>query len=325
MTTQDDVGSTPVRRGSRVRVADAAAILATLDENGRLDGLPFMPEMVKWAGDTLEVSARADKACDTIEFDGRRRMKAAVHLGGTRCDGSAHGGCQAGCLLFWKEEWLRPAADEPSPAEPADDGALAALSASTQGVVDGTERFYCQATELRGATTPLPWWGPGQFVRDVRSGNIGLLRLGHGLLVWAFNMYQALSKRVLPGRLRLREGRWYPFIFGTSAQMQPAPPLDLQPGELVEVKSFEEIRATLDSTGRNRGLTFDGEMTPYCGRRFRVLRRVERIIDERTGRMLRLPKDCIVLDGVVCQGIYHLFCPRAIYPYWREVWLRRIR
>ena len=72
-------------------------------------------------------------------------------------------------------------------------------------------------------------------------------------------------------------------------------------------------------------MTFDGEMTPYCGRRFRVLRRVERIIDERTGRMLRLPKDCIVLDGVVCQGIYHLFCPRAIYPYWREVWLRRVR
>ena len=108
VTTQDDVGSTPLRRGSRVRVADAAAILATLDENGRLDGLPLMPEMLKWAGDTLEVSARADKACDTIKFDGRRRMKAAVHLGGIRCDGSAHGGCRPAACSSWKRGVVAP-------------------------------------------------------------------------------------------------------------------------------------------------------------------------------------------------------------------------
>jgi hypothetical protein len=58
-----------------------------------------------------------------------------------------------------------------------------------------------------------------------------------------------------------------------------------------------------------------------------VLRRVEQIIDERTGRMMRLPNDCIVLDGVVCPGRLserRLFCPRAIYPFWREIWLQRI-
>jgi hypothetical protein len=31
-------------------------------------------------------------------------------------------------------------------------------------------------------------------------------------------------------------------------------------------------------------MTFDAEMLPYCGRRFRVLRRVERIIEESSGR-----------------------------------------
>ena len=30
-----------------------------------------------------------------------------------RCDGSAHDGCQAGCLLFWKLAWLK-AADAPA-------------------------------------------------------------------------------------------------------------------------------------------------------------------------------------------------------------------
>ena len=30
------------------------------------------------------------------------------------------------------------------------------------------------------------------------------------------------------------------------------------------------------------------------------------------------------LDGVVCRGDYHRSCPRAIYPYWREAWLKRV-
>jgi hypothetical protein len=33
-------------------------------------------------------------------------MTDTVHLSDLRCDGSAHAGCQAGCLLFWKEAWL---------------------------------------------------------------------------------------------------------------------------------------------------------------------------------------------------------------------------
>ena len=36
---------------------------------------------------------------------------------------------------------------------------------------------------------------------------------------------------------------------------------------------------------------------------------------------------CIILDSVVCQARYHacrMFCPRSIYPYWREIWLERV-
>jgi hypothetical protein len=65
-------------------------------------------------------------------------------------------------------------------------------------------------------------------------------------------------------------------------------------------------------------------MLKYCGQRARVLRRVERILDERTGEMLTLPRDCIILEGVACQSDYHRFCPRSIYHYWREIWLRRV-
>jgi hypothetical protein len=315
-----------VRRGNTTRVRSAAEILATLDERGRLDGLPFMPEMLRWCGETVEVGARADKTCDTARFPGLRRMTGTVHLADLRCDGSAHGGCQAGCLLFWKDEWLEQpgertdeeqVAGEPAPNRVAD------LHATTRAVTDDGVRYFCQATELPGATTPLPWWATGQYVRDVRSGNVGFVRLAHGLAVLFFNKYQGLSKRVLPRRLRIHGGRWYPFIAGKLTST-PRETLDLQPGELVEVRSRQEILATLDANARNRGLSFDAEMLPYCGRQFRVLRRVERIIDEATGRMRDMPRDCIILAGVTCQAIYHRFCPRSIYPYWREIWLRRV-
>ena len=103
--------------------------------------------------------------------------------------------------------------------------------------------------------------------------------------------------------------------------------LDLKPGELVCVKSREAIVATLNQQNRNRGMWFDIEQVPYCGGTYRVLARVERIINEKTGKMMRFQNDCIILDGVTCGGNLsrdRLFCPRSIYPYWREIWLERV-
>ena len=38
------------RAGDRVLVRSPEEILATLDADGTLDGLPFMPEMLDWCG-----------------------------------------------------------------------------------------------------------------------------------------------------------------------------------------------------------------------------------------------------------------------------------
>jgi hypothetical protein len=102
--------------------------------------------------------------------------------------------------------------------------------------------------------------------------------------------------------------------------------LNLEPGELVRVKPYSEILETLDERNLNRGLSFDPEMVPYCGGTYRVLDRVVNIINERTGRMHHLSNDCIMLEDVYCRACYakhRRFCPRGIYPYWREVWLER--
>ena len=71
-------------------------------------------------------------------------------------------------------------------------------------------------------------------------------------------------------------------------------------------------------------MSFDAEMLKYCGRQARVLRRVEQIIDERSGKMMRFKNPCIILEDVICTSDYHRLCPRGIYPYWREIWLERV-
>jgi hypothetical protein len=110
-------------------------------------------------------------------------------------------------------------------------------------------------------------------------------------------------------------------------QAGPVATLNLQPGELVRVKSYEEILATLDPNNRNRGLFFDAEMVPYCGGTYRVRTRVNNFLDEKTGEMTTLKTPAVILENVWCASRYsscRMFCPRSIYSWWREVWLERV-
>lgn len=314
-------------RGDRVRVRSAEEILATLDADGSIDGMPFMPEMLQYAGREFPVYASAHKTCDAINLTGTsRRLERMVHLDTLRCDGRAHGGCQAGCLLFWREEWLEPVDGraEPAPADrPAAGITREALEAATQTVNDAGETVYrCQATEQLRASTHISGFDPRQYVTDVRTRNVRLRTVLAGLVVLLFNRYQAMSQR-LPGWLRIRGGRSYPFYRGTGTGTR-TPEQELRPGDLVEIRSKPEIMATLNPDNcNNAGLWFDPEMVPACGRQARVERKVERIINESTGKMRKL-RDCYVLEDVICTGFYRKFCQRAVLMYWRSAWLRKL-
>ena len=106
-------------------------------------------------------------------------------------------------------------------------------------------------------------------------------------------------------------------------QFAPEEVLDLQPGDLVEVKSEEEILATLDPQGRQRGLSWMGNMGKFCGKRFRVFKRLDRMVLESTGEF-RSIKNTVLLEGVLCDGEGFYGCSRSCFHYWREVWLRRV-
>ena len=54
-----------------------------------------------------------------------RKLPEGIHLN-LRCDGKAYGGCQAACLIFWKEAWLKPV-DEDEQPETASDAATRRL------------------------------------------------------------------------------------------------------------------------------------------------------------------------------------------------------
>ena len=284
--------------------------MATLDENGELDGLPFMPEMLTWCGQRLRVEKLALKLCDTIESTGMHRIRDAVHLEMSRCDGQAHGGCQAGCSIYWKEAWLKRIPSGESAldrmAGPAPRCTLATLTAATRRPRDptalGEGRYACQATELlRAAPERISPWDARQYLEDVRSGNSGALATLRTVCVGLFNEYQGFSRRFCPDRCGSKTGEGTRSSRATERRT-PFETLNLQPGELVRVKSKEEIVKTLDTHNANRGMSFDGEMVRYCGREARVLRRVEQIIDEKSGRMLHLKTPCVVLESVTCTG-----------------------
>jgi hypothetical protein len=330
-----------LRVGEWVEVRNREEILATLDEQGRLENLPFMPEMLEYCGQRLRVFKRSDKTCDYIQGWSIRRMADTVHLEGVRCDGVGHDGCQAGCLIFWKEAWLKRADSSVVSVESLQRGTspLAAMSglctvesilaASQAKSPEGETVYSCQGTDVPKFTSYMSGWDLRQYIRDLRSGNLatglagdstasrvlelalGIIQVIRSLVITTFNKVQAK-----------RHGIPYPFIEGTSART-PTEFLNLQPGELVQVRSKEEIMATLDKTQKNRGLWFDSEMLPYCGGIYRVLRPVHHIIEEKTGKMIDMKFPCIVLEGVVCRSDFHRLCPRAIFPYWRENWLKR--
>jgi hypothetical protein len=302
-----------LRPGDVVFVRQPGEILATLDATGALGAVPFMPEMLQYLGQRLTVARRVEKICDTICPVGSRRMHDTVFLDDVRCDGAAHGGCQASCRIYWKEAWLSRSA----PVAAGDDRDLARLSrlASSGARLREADAFRCQATDMRLASEPMRRWQPGQYLRELTSGNVGFgpwLKVMLRAVLWE----AAARARLIRPSLRSKPGAGR------------TPPLHLLAGDWVEVRSPDEIAGTLDAKGTNRGLYFSApEMVPACGKRFRVRRRVERIIDERNGKLLELKNDCVELEGLVCAGdrsVGRWFCAREIYPYWREAWLKRV-
>ena len=58
-----------LRSGDWVEVRSKAEILRSLDNSGRLEKLPFTPQMFEYCGQRFKVYKRAHKTCDTVNTD----------------------------------------------------------------------------------------------------------------------------------------------------------------------------------------------------------------------------------------------------------------
>src|SRR3954466_7732328 len=119
----------------------------------------------------------------------------------------------------------------------------------------------CQTQGLVEATSPISQW-------RVRTGQLGHYLRRDGIIPTSARLISSFRARLagahhhagIPG-MRVGHGR----------KEESDEILNLQPGEWIQVKSVAEIRKTLDSHGRFRGLSFSSEMVEYCGRRMKVL------------------------------------------------------
>lgn len=95
-------------------------------------------------------------------------------------------------------------------------------------------------------------------------------------------------------------------------------------GDSVRVRSREEIEDTLNHWGQLKGCSFMAEMAQYCGTTQRVLKRLERFVDERDLRVKKV-NGIVLLDGLRCEGTAEFGrCDRACLYFWREEWLERV-
>ena len=304
--------------GDRVRVRPLPEILATLDSGHCLDALPFMPEMIRYCGQEARVFRSVDKIYDYGGRKDMRRMSDCVTLTGLRCDGSAHDGCQAGCALLWKTAWLERVADDGTahrsgrlPGANEFSGPIGNLQRCMRG--DAPDTYTCQFTALVEASSPMRVGDIRQDLRPLIAGN-----------VTAPAFFLAMASRYFNWIQGLRGGIGYLTVRPTAEIKLPRVDLGLREGDSIIVRSREEIAATLDVNGRNRGLWFDRDMLKHCGRQHHVHRIVERIIDDATGRMLSMKTPCLVMDSVTASGEFMRFCPQHDYPFWREAWLQRV-
>jgi hypothetical protein len=327
-----------VHAGDWIEVRSEDEVLATLDKDGRLEGLPFMPEMLAFCGRRVRIASSAHKTCGPAQGHYiALQTTDLVHLG-FRCNGAAHGGCQNGCQIFWHRAWLKQdgADAEVAPRRGSSPCTEADINAATrQPDLDGEPRYSCQALALMSFARPLKWWDARAYWKSYQTRNHTLRQLFDGIFFTVLsqvvgNQAQRFgARRAYDAFQTWRGGTPFPRRPGLVPDGRPTPisSLGLKAGDTVRIKPYQDILQTLSKDGKNRGMYFDAELVPFCGRTFRVAAMVERFIDEEVGVMRYMKTPAAILENVYCLSVYsgkRAFCTRGYYSWWREVWLERV-
>ncbi len=146
---------------------------------------------------------------------------------------------------------------------------------------------------------------------------------------------QSILQRVLtqPGNSQVK--KWLQRVYDASLRWQGITPLQIAArdfttelpfavGELVKVRSREEIVSTLDPSGELMNCAFLAPMDAYCGTEQLVLKPRQHFVDKRHHKS-REVGGAVLLEGVACHGTSELEpCDHCCFLPWREEWLERI-
>lgn len=139
----------------------------------------------------------------------------------------------------------------------------------------------------------------------------------------------AMERRLQRARIRL-QGPLHPAAPAggpaRAAHSRDGSGPEFETGDLVQVLSLEEIRATLDERGFCDGLEFMESMADHCGQTLPVMKRVRLIYDESDRRMLKVKRPRYILEGAICHGrnaYAREGCDRSCFYFWSSRWLRR--
>ena len=99
---------------------------------------------------------------------------------------------------------------------------------------------------------------------------------------------------------------------------------NLKAGDIVQVRSRAEIRATLDRWNKSKGCAFIDGMWDHCGKIYRVKKPVTRFLSDIDFKIKRC-KEIVILDNVFCGGAKPFGrCDRSCFYFWRKEWLKKV-
>ena len=100
---------------------------------------------------------------------------------------------------------------------------------------------------------------------------------------------------------------------------------DLEPGDLVQIRSEAEIQSTLNEDNKFKGLGVMPEMTKFYGKELRVFKKINKIMIEATGELRHIKSPTYLLEGVFCDGEFHSDCDRSCFLLWKREWLKKVK
>ncbi len=95
-------------------------------------------------------------------------------------------------------------------------------------------------------------------------------------------------------------------------------------GELVQIRTLDEIRSVLDGEGELEHLPFMPEMVPHAGRRVGVSAVMTKICGGGEGMRSVRGEPLLLLDALRCDGGSHGQCNRRCTLLWKPAWLRLV-